>query len=97
MLLDGLYEVLEKSQNKVVVKLNNKNHPIFKAHFPTQPILPGFTYFDIASQIFDINITNIKKSKFLKPALPDQILVFERSNNKFKILSNNEQIANFVL
>jgi len=97
MLLDRFYEVLEKYEDRAVIKLTNKEHPVFKAHFPNQPILPGFIYFDIASQIFDINITSIKRSKFLKPALPNQVLVFERSNNKFKILCNDEQIANFVL
>jgi hypothetical protein len=43
------------------------------------------------------NEITIKKAKFLKPALPDQIIVFQRDNNKFKILHDNNQIANFVL
>jgi 3-hydroxyacyl-[acyl-carrier-protein] dehydratase len=97
MLIDNLYQIEDKNENEITIKLSDKNHPIFKAHFPTQPILPGFIYFDIVSQLYNLEVTTIKKAKFLKPALPDQIIVFQRDNNKFKILHDNNQIANFVL
>ncbi len=97
MFIDNLYTVEYKDENKAIVKLSDVNHPVFKAHFPQMPILPGFVNFEIVSDVFNIKITKIKKAKFLKTARPNQTLIYERDNNKFKVFCDNEEIANFIL
>jgi len=97
MFCDGLYKIISKEENKVIVQLSNKEHPIFKAHFPQKPILPGFVHFEIITDAFDIEITTIKKTKFTKMVNPDEILIYERNENKFKVFSNNEEVVNISL
>ncbi|MCW9026005.1 MAG: hypothetical protein OQJ77_01700, partial [Thiovulaceae bacterium] len=65
--------------------------------FPNQPILPGFVHFDIIADVFNIEITTIKRAKYLKIAYPSQSLKYERDNNKFKVSCNGEDIATFSL
>ena len=97
MLRDKLYEVLYKDENKAIVKLSNKDHPLFKAHFPTMPILPGYIHFEIVADLFDININTIKKAKFLKTISPEQTVVYEKNTNKYRVYSKDEEVANFTL
>lgn len=97
MLLNNLYTIKFKSDSKVIVELSNEEHPIFKAHFPNNPILPGFVHFDIVSNTFNIHLTTIKKAKFIKIALPSQILIYEKNNNKFTVSCDNQEIASFSL
>ncbi len=97
MIYNSLYEVKEKNENSATVILTNKNHPIFKAHFPIKAILPGFIHFEIIADVFDIEITNIKKAKFTKLVLPKETLIYEKNKNKYKVYSKGEQVASFSL
>ena len=97
MLVDKLYTIESKDENRAVVRLSDENHPLFKAHFPTSPIMPGFVNFEIVADAFDIEITTIKKAKFLDKALPNQTLIYERNGNKFKVFCQEKEIANFSL
>ncbi len=97
MLLNNLYTIKFKSDSKVIVELSNEEHPVFKAHFPNNPILPGFVHFDIISDTFNIQLTTIKKAKFIKIALPSQILIYEKNNNKFTVSCDDKEIASFSL
>jgi len=97
MIVDNLYSVEYQDDNKAIVKLSDANHPVFKAHFPQMPILPGFVNFEIVADVFNVKITTIKKAKFLKIAKPNQTLTYKRDNNKFKVFCDNEEIANFIL
>ena len=97
MLLDGLYEVLEKSEAQARVKLSDASHPIFKAHFPENPILPGFVHLDIIEDVFDFKIAEIKKAKYSSLVLPQEELVYKKEKNRIKIFSHNKEVANFLL
>ncbi|RRS29993.1 MAG: hypothetical protein P794_09255 [Epsilonproteobacteria bacterium (ex Lamellibrachia satsuma)] len=97
MLIDKLYTIEFKDDTKAIVKLSNKNHPIFKAHFPDHPILPGFVHFEVIADAFNLHISTIKKAKFLKTALPEQTLIYTKDNNKFSVVSENEEIASFSI
>jgi len=97
MFCDGLYEIIDKNENKAVVKLSDKKHPIFKAHFPLKPILPGFVHFEIIADAFDMKITTVKKTKFMKMINPNEILTYERNNNKFKVFCNDEEVVSISL
>lgn len=97
MLIETLYTIEYQDENKGIIKLSDAQHPIFQAHFPSQAILPGFIHFEVVSKLFNMEITTIKKAKFLKLALPEQILTYEKDKNKFKVLCNDEEIASFSL
>lgn len=96
-MFDGLYEVISKDENSAVIKLTDKKHPIFKAHFPRHPVLPGFVHFEIVANIFDLEITSIKKAKFMDLVLPKQTLIYEKKANKFRVLRDNKEVASFSL
>ncbi len=97
MIYNSLYEVKYKDDNSATVLLTDKKHPVFKAHFPVKPVLPGFIHFEIVSDVFGIDITTIKKAKFMKLVLPKQTLKYEKNGNKFKVFSNDEEVASFNL
>jgi len=97
MIYDDLYKVKEKSINSAIVLLSSKNHPVFKAHFPIKAVLPGFIHFEIVSDVFCIEITKIKKAKFMKAVYPNEILRYERDGSKFKVFSKNELVTSFSL
>lgn len=96
-MFEGLYEVISKNENEAVIKLSDKKHPIFKAHFPMHPILPGFVHFEIVSDIFDMEIVSIKKAKFMALVMPKQTLKYEKNGNKFKVICENKEVASFTL
>ena len=96
-MLEGLYEVISKNENEAVIRLSDKKHPIFKAHFPRHPVLPGFVHFEIVSDIFSIPITSIKRAKFMSLILPKQLLKYEKNGNKFHVFSKEQEVASFTL
>ena len=97
MFLDGLYVVKSKSENEATVGLSDENHPVFKAHFPTKPIMPGFIHFEIVRDVFGFEIASIKRAKFLKLVEPNETLVYKRDGDRFWVTSKNESVASFVL
>ncbi len=95
MFLDGLYSVVEVSETEAIVLLADSNHPVFKAHFPSNPILPGFVHLEIISEVFKINITGVKKAKYTNLVLPSQTLHYIRNNNKIIVTCQDKDIASF--
>jgi 3-hydroxyacyl-[acyl-carrier-protein] dehydratase len=96
-MFDGLYKVISKDETSAVIELTNKKHPIFKAHFPMHPVLPGFVHFEIVADVFGIDVISIKKAKFMDLVLPKQILTYERKVNKFRVLRGEKEVASFSL
>lgn len=97
MIYKTLYKIKNRDENSAVVELCDKNHPVFKAHFPTKPVLPGFIHFEIVADIFGLEITTIKKAKFMKMVLPNQLLTYKKDNNKFKVICEDDEVASFSL
>ena len=92
-LLKDLFEVLEKSETCYKVKLSAKEHPIFKAHFPDNEILPGFIQIDIIANILNHKIINISKAKFLAIIKPEDVIEYYISKiteTKYKVIIKNE-------
>ncbi len=96
-MFSGLYEIVSSSENEAVVRLSDKKHPIFKAHFPRHPVLPGFVHFEIVADAFDIEVENIKKAKFMSLVLPKQLLKYEKNANKFRVFCDAKEVASFTL
>ncbi len=97
MFVDSLYDLIFKDENEAVIKLSDENHPVFKAHFPTKPIMPGFIHFEIVSKVFNFEIKSIKRAKFLKLVKPGETLVYKRNKNRFEVFSDDIIVASFVL
>lgn len=91
--MDNLYEIVSVCENEVSIRLHDASHPIFKAHFPDMPLLPAFVSLDIIQEIFHLQITEVKKAKFLKPILPEQTITYSRDKNTFKIYRDGEMMA----
>ena len=96
-MFDGLYEVISKNENEAVIKLTDKKHPIFKAHFPMRPILPGFIHFEVIADDFNLEVVSIKKAKFMSLVIPKQTLTYKRNANKFSVICEDKEVASFSL
>ncbi len=96
-MVEGLYNILKENTNEVSIKLTSDDHPVFQAHFPNNPILPGFALIDIISQILNDRIIRIHKSKFISHILPNDILVCtvntDNKKRNIKIFKNKEKVS----
>lgn len=88
---DNLYTIINKNEKSIEILLSNEEHPIFCAHFPNMPILPGFLQIDIAQELFNIKIKKIKKTKFLNIIKPNNSIIFSQIKNKILITDPEEK------
>ncbi len=95
--LENLYSIINQNVQEVSIKLAQANHPIFKAHFPSYPLLPGFIQIEIIAEILKDDITTINYSKFLSPILPGDTIVYQIKNQdkkrKIKILKDSKKVS----
>lgn len=84
-LTNNLYTITNKTNKSIEILLTDKNHPVFSAHFPNLPILPGFLQIDIAQGLFNIKIKKIKRAKFLTIIKPDSQIIFTQIKNRILI------------
>lgn len=92
-LSEGLYRVLNRSEERVEIELSDAGHPVFKAHFEGMPLLPGFLQLDIIAEILEQEIDEITSAKFVKKVLPGERVVYTLSPAKNGVrvrLSNAE-------
>lgn len=94
-----LYAVIEQTNDVVQIQLADKTHPIFLAHFPSHPILPGFLQIDIIAEILNDDIREIISSKFISHICPNDIVSYEIKRKEkrklIKIINNNKKISEF--
>lgn len=96
ILTNQLYTLIKKEETQALIILGDETHPIFKAHFEGNPILPAFLQVDIVAEIFGLNIIGINRSKFMEPLRPlDEVLIhLEKSVTGIKAkLLKHEQIC----
>lgn len=77
------------------VTLAGNEHPVFKAHFEGNPLLPAFLQIDIFAALIDKKIIKIERCKFKQPIRPSDTIVYEIIKNmddmyRVKILKENE-------
>lgn len=99
MLFYDLFKIIKSNENQLFqIKLSDKNHPVFKAHFPKNPILPGFIQIDISQYLFKLDIKKIKKAKFLQIIKPNEILDIELQKEKKKIIlfRDEKKVSEFI-
>ncbi len=97
MFLDGIYTVLKKEKEYAYVSLCDEMHPVFQAHFPFNPILPGFVHLEIITAVFNLEIKKIKRAKFLDAVLPSQHIKYVKSHNTYTVLRDGNLVASFIL
>lgn len=100
-LFEHLFEILEESENFFKIKLAEKEHPVFKAHFPDNEILPGFMQIDIISYLLSHKIKTILKAKFLLIIKPEDIIEYHiicTNESKYKIIikSSNKKTSEII-
>jgi 3-hydroxymyristoyl/3-hydroxydecanoyl-(acyl carrier protein) dehydratase len=88
--LDGLFEVVSREKNSSCVKLASDAHPVFAAHFESNPILPGFLYIDIIGELFGLEITEVKKAKYFEIVRPLELICV-------KLLKENDEYMSFEI
>lgn len=97
MILNDFYTLTCKDETRFCVRLSDASHPIFQAHFPTNPIVPGFVLVDMSAEILGIEIVKIKKTKFLKNIAPLSVLWFDVQTNektlKIRVSQNEQKVA----
>ncbi len=96
--LDYLFEVIQKEEFSYKIKLTSKEHPVFKAHFPNNPILPGFLQIDIIENLFSKKLKKIKKTKFMGLILPEDEIEIKHHTSKYQvtIYKENKKITELV-
>lgn len=85
-----LYNVISKDDDTIILQLADKSHPIFKAHFPSNPILPGFCHIEMLSEVLSDEVTEVVLLKLRKKTLPNEKVFYniinKDSRRKIKIL-----------
>ncbi len=102
MLIEGLYEVkaVEKTENGISAKVHlNKDHDIFKGHFPGNPVMPGvcmiqmikeLTEKEVGEELFLTRSTNIKFMAIINPETnPDLELTIDISQDNGELKVKN--------
>jgi 3-hydroxyacyl-[acyl-carrier-protein] dehydratase len=87
MLIDNFYSILELQSDdaslQAIIDID-KNHPIFKGHFPETPVVPGVCMLQIVKELVEkaenkkFRMTHGDNIKFLSVINPDQ-------NNRVKV------------
>lgn len=101
MLIEGLYKVTatENTSEGIMAKVHlNKDHPIFKGHFPGNPVMPGVCMIQMIKELTEeatgknlfLSISsNIKFMAIINPEKnPDLDLVldiFEENDDEVKV------------
>ena len=99
-MIGKLYTKILQDNDNILVHLSDSSHPLFEAHFPRYPLLPGFALIDIMAALFKDEIVIIHKSKFIKNIFPNDILecvVFKsEKKRKIKIFRQNVKVSEII-
>jgi len=76
-LTKDLYSAKRLDDQSWEVLLCDASHPVFKAHFEGNPLVPAFLQIDILSELLDRELIGITKSKFKQPVLPNDRVVYK--------------------
>lgn len=100
ILADHFYKASQiESENNTIFNTEiefNGAHPIFGAHFPNQPIVPGACLVQISKELMEtfisqkINIVNFKSLKFIKTIDPNE---FPKVRFTFTLSQKESDIA----
>jgi 3-hydroxyacyl-[acyl-carrier-protein] dehydratase len=100
LLSKDLYTYKKLTKDSWEVVMANETHPVFKAHFEGNPLLPAFLQIDIFSEILDKKLLSIDRSKFKQPIFPNDVIVYKiikivGNSYKIEILKNEISTTEF--
>ncbi len=87
MLLKDFYKIVSTSREgeRLDVRIFvNKGHPIFKGHFPDNPVMPGVCILQITKEL-------------IEEAVGSQLLMSQSRNIKFKAIINPEKTPELLM
>lgn len=95
-----LYSVEKLDENQWEVTLTDETHPVFKAHFDGNPLLPAFLQIDIISELLSKNLVEIKRAKFKLPILPNDRVIYEvtkKIENSYRVkITKDKQVTSEI-
>jgi len=99
--IDNLFSVKSSGQDVYSVVLADCNHPVFLAHFESNPILPGFLHIDMLASIYNIEILEVRKAKYFEIIRPLETLLIKKLCVKnevvtFEISKDNGALASKI-
>lgn len=99
-MIRALYTSSVQDNGDVIIHLSDKSHPLFEAHFPQYPILPGFALIDILAELLLDDVVTIHKSKFIKNIFPNDVLECEIVSNekkrKINVFRDKEKVSEVI-
>lgn len=99
-MIDGLYTILNQELEQVTIKLATESHPVFQAHFPNNPILPGFALIDIIAEVLNDTVVNIQRSKFIAHLIPNDIILCtiktDKNRRSIKMFKNRQKVSEIL-
>ena len=99
-LTKDLYHSKQLDSSSWEVILTDETHPVFKAHFESNPLVPAFLQIDIMGELLCKKLTQIDRAKFKLPILPkDKILykIVKQNDDKYriKIFKESREVSDF--
>ena len=99
-LTKDLYHSKQIDSSSWEVTLSDKTHPVFLAHFESNPLLPAFLQIDIMGELISKKLIQIDRAKFKLPILPNDKVVYKivkQNDNKYrvKIFKDNIEASDF--
>lgn len=99
-LTKNLYTSEQLNENEWEVVMADEQHPVFKAHFEGNPLLPAFLQIDIMGELLGKKLLTIDKSKFKLPILPNDTIVYKiinivNNSYKIEIFKENASVTEF--
>lgn len=100
LLSKNLYTHKQLSEDSWEVTMSDETHPVFKAHFEGNPLLPAFLQIDIMGELLNKKLLSIDRSKFKLPILPKDTIVYKivkkvENNYKIEIFKNDVPATEF--
>lgn len=92
----NLYTVKQIDEESWAVHLTDAAHPVFKAHFEGNPLLPAFLQIDIMGEILEKTLIAIGRCKFKHPILPSDEIVYKvvsKVENTYKIKILKDEVV----
>lgn len=102
VLISELYRINTYEYDVIEITLADKTHPVFKAHFEGNPLLPAFLQIDILARVLSLDIIEIVRSKFMEPIRPLDVIRYaittdeERSLIKAKLSKDGKAVSEFT-
>ena len=97
-LTKDFYTVKQLDEQSWEVNFTDATHPVFKAHFEGNPLVPAFLQIDIFGEIVEKELTKIERCKFKSPILPNDSVIYKiakvvENRYRIKIYKDEQEVS----